>query len=68
VLIGINVNEPVVAKALSDFKIDANLSSYVSVSDASASALAKVAKFVSKSISAQSQSLGSGPASVSLSI
>jgi uncharacterized protein YegL len=68
VLIGVNVDNQEVATKLSEFKNDANLSAYVSVKDASANSLAKVAQFVSKSISAQSQSLGNGPAQVSLTI
>lgn len=45
---------------LDHFKADANLTQFVSMGDVTASKLAKLAGFISKSISSQSQSLGSG--------
>jgi len=61
ILIGVNDNS--YKSYLETFKDEANLSQYVSVGDATAQKLAKLAAFVSKSISSQSQSLGSGGAS-----
>ncbi len=45
---------------LQDFEKEAKLDQYVPVAEATASKLAKLAEFVSQSISSQSQSLGSG--------
>ena len=66
VLIGVNTKDRTVKKMLADFKDEAELSQYVNVSDAKPSTLSKLAAFVSRSISLQSQSLGSGSASQSL--
>lgn len=62
----IGVNDKDCAKQLQDFVKDAGLTQYVSVADATASSLAKLADFVSRSISSQSQSLGTGGASQAL--
>ena len=62
VLIGID-KDPAVKNFLTTFKDNANLDKYVSVGEATPSKLAKLAEFVSQSISSQSQSLGSGSAS-----
>jgi uncharacterized protein YegL len=48
---------------LQRFRKDAGFTQYVSIGDANSKNLAKLAAFVSKSVSAQSQSLGSGSAS-----
>ena len=64
VLVGINVNE--CKDKLEDFKDEANLTQFVDVGDATAQRLAKLANFVSRSISSQSQSLGTGGASQQL--
>jgi hypothetical protein len=48
---------------LDAFKNEANLSQYVDAGDATASNLAKLANFISESISSQSQALGTGQAS-----
>lgn len=61
ILIGINAQE--CSNFLSNFQKTSNLTQYVDVGDASPGKLAKLAAFVSKSISSQSQSLGSGTAS-----
>lgn len=61
ILIGVNTSS--CQDALDKFKNDAGFDQFISVNDSSASSLAKIANFVSKSISAQSQSLGSGGAS-----
>jgi len=71
ILVGVGTNQYAsVSQALDSFRNDAKLTQFVEVEDASAKTLAKLAEFVSKSISAQSQSLGTGgPSSpVSLSI
>lgn len=60
VLVGVNVTEPQVTRALEQLKTVGKLDQYVDVGQASKSSLAKLAQFVSKSISAQSQALGSG--------
>jgi uncharacterized protein YegL len=66
ILIGVNVNQASVARVLSKFNVDAGFDQYVEMKDASKESLAKMAQFVSKSISAQSQSLGTGGASATL--
>ena len=64
VLIGVNITDPNVGSHLQSFKDDAGFTQYVELKDATKSTLAKLAQFVSKSISSSSQSLGSGaPAS-----
>lgn len=60
VLIGVNVNNPTLASYLQKFHADAGFTQYVPLGDASPNTLAKLASFVSRSISSQSQSLGSG--------
>ncbi|MEZ4527350.1 MAG: hypothetical protein R2941_15635 [Desulfobacterales bacterium] len=52
-----------VAKYLESFRQKANLNQYVEVGDATPRQLARLAQFVSHSISSQSQSLGTGRAS-----
>lgn len=66
ILVGINVNDPYVSKALNKFNTDAGFSQYVEAKDADKKTLAKLANFVSRSISSQSNSLGTGTASKSL--
>jgi len=64
ILIGVGVGGYAdVSAELNRFKDDAELTQYVETKDANAKTLAKLAEFVSKSISAQSQSLGSGGSS-----
>ncbi len=67
VLIGINDPKSGysrdVTKALKKFKDEAELTQFVDAGDATPQRLAKLANFVSKSISSQSQALGSGSAS-----
>ena len=62
ILIGVNLN-PAADRYLQDFEKQVGFSKYVNIGDASASKLAKLGEFVSKSISSQSQSLGSGGSS-----
>ncbi len=57
VLIGVNVQNPQVGGYLQDFKTDVGFTQYVEIGRADARTLAKLAEFVSRSISAQSQSL-----------
>ena len=66
VLIGVNVSDRTVGGYLQDFRCDAGFTQYVEISKADAKTLAKLADFVSRSISAQSQSLGTGGPSQSL--
>lgn len=57
ILIGINMHG---SNTLSTFKDEAQIDQYVEQADASAATLAKMASFVSRSISSQSQALGTG--------
>lgn len=63
VLIGVNVKEPEIDQYLNDYHKNAGFTQYVKIDDANEKTLAKLAEFVSKSISSQSNSLGSGNAS-----
>jgi uncharacterized protein YegL len=64
VLIGVNAQQ--YQKALKDFTAKAQLTQYVDVGDATPQRLAKLADFVSRSISSQSQALGTGGPSQAL--
>jgi uncharacterized protein YegL len=66
VLIGVNVRDRAVGGYLQDFRTDVGFTQYVEIGAADAKTLAKLADFVSRSISAQSQSLGTGGPSQSL--
>lgn len=68
VLIGVNVVEPALAKYLKDFKDEVGFTQFEDIGSATANKLAKLAQFVSKSISAQSQALGTGGPSKQLSL
>ena len=68
ILIGVNDNDPQLKQYLQDFVRECKLSSYESLGKVDATSLAKLAQFISKSISSQSQSLGSGAASQLLTI
>jgi len=62
ILVGVGINDSMVATALSEFQTKAGITQYVEQKSADAKTLAKLAAFVSKSISAQSQALGTnGP-------
>jgi len=67
ILVGVNVNDPTVSQYLKDLKDAAGFTQYVELADAKASTLAKLADFVSRSISSQSVALGTGGPSQSLS-
>lgn len=69
VLIGVGTKgDPQVSAFLDKFKKGASLTQFVEVEKADAKTLAKLAEFVSKSISAQSQSLGTGGPSTPVSL
>jgi len=62
ILIGVGI-APYTKQALDRFKNEAGLTHFIELKDASKNSLAKLAAFVSKSISSQSNALGSGSAS-----
>jgi len=66
ILIGVNIQEPYISDRLASFNTEVGFNKYIELGNASASTLAKLAEFVSKSISSQSQSLGTGGASKDL--
>ena len=69
ILVGVGTKRyPEVSKLLDDFQKEANFTQFVELENASSNTLAKLAEFVSKSISAQSQSLGTGGPSTPLSL
>lgn len=61
VLIGINTKD--CGPALAAFKNDADLTQYIDMGDVNPGKLAKLGGFISRSVSSQSQSLGSGGSS-----
>lgn len=63
ILIGINVQNKEVSVALNDLKTGANIDQYIEANNASPKTFARIAGFISKSISSQSQAIGSGKAS-----
>jgi hypothetical protein len=67
VLIGINTKELGIQKALNEYANDAKFDQYIDAGDATSANLARLAGFVSRSISSQSQALGTGGPSQSLS-
>lgn len=67
ILIGVGTeDDDDVNQYLDDFKNEAGITQYVEIKNANAGTLAKLADFISKSISAQSNSLGTGSASTQL--
>lgn len=66
ILIGVNVNDSQVSAYLKSFHVDAGFTQYVEIERADAKTLARLAEFVSQSISAQSQALGTGGGSQQL--
>ena len=62
VLIGVG-DEPTVQALLATFKDDAGIDQFVSIGEATPAKLAKLADFISRSISSTSQALGTGQAS-----
>ncbi|HVI40675.1 MAG TPA: hypothetical protein VM577_08445, partial [Anaerovoracaceae bacterium] len=67
ILVGVNVQQSTVSSFLQSFKDEAGFTQYVELDKADSKTLAKLADWVSKSISAQSQALGTGGPSKSLS-
>lgn len=64
VLLGVNVDpQSGTSRTLESFRTDAGFDQYVAIGDATESRLARLADFVSRSISSQSQALGTGGAS-----
>ncbi len=67
ILIGVGVGDyQDISDSLDTFKDEAGLSQYIELKDAKAHTLAKLADFISKSVSQQSTSLGTGSASTPL--
>jgi len=60
ILIGVNITQPAIAKLLQQFKDDAGFDQYIEIQDASPKNFAKIAGFISKSVSSQSQAIGTG--------
>jgi len=60
VLIGVNIDDARIKQRLAEFKDEAELDEYIDAGDASKGTLAKIAGFVSQSVSSTSQALGSG--------
>jgi uncharacterized protein YegL len=67
ILVGVNVSDPQISKLLNDFKDKVGFTQYIEIGNANAKTLAKLAKFVSQSISSQSKALGTGGPSKPLS-
>jgi len=66
ILLGVNIHEAHVKQKLEEFHREAGFTQFECVEDASKSTMAKLAQFVSDSVSSQSQALGTGGASQSL--
>lgn len=60
ILVGVNVTEPEVKRGLAIFESQAGFSQYVELGDASPETLARLGNFMARSVSSQSQSLGTG--------
>ena len=60
ILIGVNMANPTIAATLADFARDAGFDQFIDIGEVTESRLAKLAAFISKSVSSQSQALGSG--------
>lgn len=63
ILVGVNINDPDVHDALDTFQKEAGFDQFIAIENATKEELAKLAGFVSVSISSQSNALGSGTAS-----
>lgn len=66
ILVGVNVDGENVDGYLDKFRQEAEITQYVSIKDATEKEFAKLTNFISKSISAQSSSLGTGSMSTPL--
>lgn len=60
ILIGVNIQDSHIKSKLEEIKTECGLTQFVPLADASKKTLAKLAQFVSKSISSQSSALGTG--------
>lgn len=60
ILIGVNINDSYYTDFLNSFYTDAGLSQYIEIDNASSKTLAKLARFISQSVTSQSQALGQG--------
>jgi len=67
VLVGVGTDDTYINNVLGRFKQDANLTQYVAMGEATPAKLAKLAQFISRSISSTSQALGSGSTSTTAS-
>lgn len=68
ILVGVNVASASMSRLLQAFQVDAGFTQYVEVDNATDAKLAKLADFVSRSVSSQSQALGSGGPSKALNL
>ncbi len=66
ILVGVNTKIPRVKDYLMEYKDHAGFDQYIDIDDADANSLAKLANFISQSISNQSQALGTGGPSKAL--
>lgn len=66
VLVGVNTKDARVQQALKTFREEAGMTQYVDAGDATPRRLAKLAEFVSTSVSSQSQALGTGGPSTAI--
>jgi uncharacterized protein YegL len=66
ILIGVNVQDPQVSGYLQQLHVEAGFTQYIELEKADSRTLARLAEFVSQSISAHSQALGTGAQSQSL--
>ena len=66
ILIGINVQDKSVSDALNQLKTGAGFDQYIEAKDASPKTFARIAGFISKSISSQSQAIQTGKASLQI--
>jgi hypothetical protein len=66
ILVGVNINDPMVGKMLGEFKQEAGLTQYEDIGALTPERAARLADFVSRSISAQAQAKGTGGPSKAL--
>jgi hypothetical protein len=66
ILVGVNVTDPHMSQRLKDFQTGVGFTQYIEVDSATDGKIAKLADFVSRSVSSQSQALGSGGPSKAL--
>jgi len=60
ILIGVNINDPQVGIELKNFETVGGFDQYIELDNVTEDSIAKLANFISKSVSAQSSSLGGG--------